>query len=103
MYRIWNHHLDVLSKMVTMDAKKKDKLITGIVVAIVVALMAAFAAIIYMYGQGSMDETMFMIASSMFSGAMFLIVVVYGAISLRNQNSRKYQEFEEEYKKKQQE
>lgn len=86
--------------MIAMDMKKKDKLITVLVVALVAAILVVFAAVIYMYGQGTVDETMFMAMSSMFSGALFVIVIIYGAFSLRSQNTMKYQQFEEEYKKK---
>ncbi len=86
--------------MMPMDMKKKDKLITVLVVALVAAILVVFAAVIYMYGQGSMDETMFMLMSSMFSGALFVIVIIYGAFSLKSQNTMRYQQFEEEYKKR---
>jgi formate/nitrite transporter FocA (FNT family) len=83
-----------------MNMKQKDRLLTGLVIAIVAAMLIAFAAVIYLYGQGSVDDTAFMLMSSALSSGLFIVVIIYGAITLKGQNVERYKQFEEEYKKR---
>ena len=81
-----------------MDDKKKDKMITIFVVALVGILMALMVVMLTMYTGGSIDEQAMLMMSTALSSAMFVVVIVYGAYSLKIQNSAKsdYERFLEE-------
>ena len=87
-----------------MNSKQKDKLLTGIVIAIVAVLMAAMLWMIIAYGNGDISEDTMYIISGALSGGMFFVVIIFGVLTFKGQsNAERYQQFlEEENRKKQQ-
>ena len=79
-----------------MTPKQKDRLITGIVVAVVIRLMIGFGVLIYCFNNGSMDYDSMLMTSSVMSGAMFLVVILYAVFTQKLvQDQEKYKRFEE--------
>jgi hypothetical protein len=64
-----------------MSPKKKDKIITLITVVSVTIVMIALAAIVYLCSVGSISEEAMLMGSTMLSGLMFVIVILFGAYS----------------------
>lgn len=64
-----------------MSPKKKDKIITAVTVISVVTVMIALAAVVYLHSIGGVSEETMLMASTMLSGLMFVIVVLFGAYS----------------------
>jgi len=79
-----------------MTPKQKDRIITGIVVAAVIGLMVGFGVVIYLFNNGSMDYESMLMVSSVMSGAMFLIVIIYAVFNQKLvQDQEKYKRFEQ--------
>jgi len=79
-----------------MTPKQKDRIITGIVVAAVIGLMVGFGVVIYLFNNGSMDYESMLMVSSVMSGAMFLIVIIYAVFTQKLvQDQEKYKRFEQ--------
>ena len=84
-----------------MNSKQKDKLLMGIVIAIVAFLMGGMLWMMIAYGNGDIDEDMMYILSGALSGAMFFVVIIYALICFKGESdAKKYQRFVEEEKKK---
>ena len=96
--------MDIYSKYDSVNAKQKDQLLMGVVIAIVALLMGAMLWMMIAYGNGDIDEDMMYILSGALSGAMFFVVIIYALICFKGQSdAEKYKRFiEEEEKRKQQ-
>ena len=79
-----------------MDEKKKDKIITIITIAIVAVLMIAMAWTIMAYSSGDMAEDNMYILTGSISSAMFVVVIIYAIITMKQQsNAERYKELME--------
>ena len=79
-----------------MDEKKKDKIITIITIAIVAVLMIAMAWTIMAYSSGDMAEDNMYILTGSISSAMFVVVIIYAVITMKQQsNAERYKELME--------
>ena len=76
-----------------MDAKKKDKLITAIVVAITIGLMIAIALAVYLTNTGAISQDALLIFSSLMSSGMFLVVIIYALYINKSRPSQEYEEY----------
>ena len=94
-------HVGLDIQVIRMNAKQKSNLIMVIVIALVAVLMAAMAWMIYSYGQGGLSEDSMYMLSTLLSGAMFLVVIVY-AVYVESSKSKAelYKRFEEQSEEK---
>ena len=84
-----------------MDSKKKDRAIMAITIAAVAGIMAVMVWIIYSYTHGNMDENIMMAACSMMSGALMVVVVLFGIYVYKAPSaSEQYRRMLEEKEKK---
>ncbi len=70
-----------------MDPIQRDKAITAVIVIAVIGVMAGMVAIVYLYNIGSMDLDTMIIDSSILSGVMFIIIILYAVYSFKIRDS----------------
>lgn len=83
-----------------MTPRQLDRLITAIVIILVAGLMIGFAAIIYIYNDGGMEQEAMLMCSTVMSSAMFLVVIIYAVYSYKLSNSREKEKKLEEMQKR---
>jgi len=89
--------LEYTSKVLRMDPIQRDKLITAIIVIAVIGVMAGMVAIVYLYNIGSMELDTMIIDSSILSGVMFIIIILYAVYSFKVRDSlRMYKKMRDE-------
>jgi len=76
-----------------MDAKKKDTIITAIVVAIVIAQMAAIAISVYLSNTGAISQETLLIFSSMISSGMFVVIIIYALYINKARPNEAFEEY----------
>ncbi len=77
-----------------MNPKKQFRIITGITIAIVAAILLVAAVLIYYYNSGQIDYDMLIMSCAVLSPAMFLVVILYAVLVMRdNDSAAKYEEY----------
>ena len=90
--------------MILMDAKKKDKIIMAVVIAIVAALMIGIVVIIMMFSNGDLSEESMYVSTGTMSTALFFVVIIYGAMTLKEQTgAQQYEDYLERRKQREKE
>gem|GEM_PF-3694767 len=81
----------------SVDAIKKDKMITYTILALVALIMVGMLLIFAIYVNGTITEDQMLMTTTALSSGMFLIVIVYALISYKNQATLKeYKRMKEE-------
>lgn len=70
-----------------MDEKQKDRILTVSAVVLVAVMMIAMALVMVAYGSNEISTDAMYIATGSISSGMFLVVMIYAALSFRGRSS----------------
>ncbi len=70
-----------------MNEKQKDRILTVSAVVLVAVMMIAMALVMVAYGSNEISTDAMYIATGSISSGMFLVVMIYAALSFRGRSS----------------